>query len=167
MARRSSTKSIRIMIAIIASSFRGRGQGRRHLIYACFCASSRRSRHPLPTCALVDGSKTTVTCRLPQLGYMSRDSSREVGSSALAWQSARLGQAACGTRTSEWAWCSLDSHGRNACALSNQGFAPCPISRLPCEQTWNDRRDRSSLCGAQPRNGTTLHPSRYRKMRLS
>jgi hypothetical protein len=59
------------MIAIIASSFRGCGEARHHLIYACFGASSRRSRHPLPACALVGGSKTTVTLLLPQSGHIS------------------------------------------------------------------------------------------------
>jgi hypothetical protein len=38
-----------------------------------------RGLYPLPTFALLGGSKTTVTCRFPQAGHMRRDSSRERG----------------------------------------------------------------------------------------
>ena len=41
--------------------------------------SSEAPGYPLPTCALVGGSKTTVTLRLPQAGHMRRNSSREIG----------------------------------------------------------------------------------------
>jgi hypothetical protein len=37
------------------------------------CAHPNFPRHPLPTCALLGGSNTTVTLRLPQAGHMRRD----------------------------------------------------------------------------------------------
>ena len=42
-------------------------------------SSSRLSSPFTPTCALLGGSKTTVTCRFPQLGHISLDSSLEIG----------------------------------------------------------------------------------------
>jgi hypothetical protein len=40
---------------------------------------SRSILYPLPTCALLGGSNTTVTLRFPQAGHIRRDSSRDSG----------------------------------------------------------------------------------------
>ena len=49
-----------------------RPSGDRQMLYG-------RGSYSVPTCALLGGSKTTVTRRFPQAGHMRRDSSRERG----------------------------------------------------------------------------------------
>jgi hypothetical protein len=79
--------------------------------------------HPLRTSRLVGGSNTTVTQRLPQVGHMSRESSRESGK--FGPRATCRNRAACDRRIAGWTSCPGDGHRNTAYA------PPAEASRRP------------------------------------
>jgi hypothetical protein len=66
-------------------AWRGQRMGLRDFARHIERSHEFRGRYPLPTCALLGGSNTTVTRRFPQAGHITALPAFPVGSSVPSW----------------------------------------------------------------------------------